>query len=103
MAIQKSTPRCLLYPYRQVQLQGLEAEYCDSLPVGFLRRADYAYTLGKSIGYGYVWRPDGETVSLKHLREGSYTIDVMGEHIPATIHTKTPFDPDNRRVKGIYE
>lgn len=26
----------------------------------------------------------------------------MGETCPAQAHLKSPFDPDNKRVKGIY-
>ena len=90
-------------PFRHVRLQGLETIYRDDVPVGFLRRADYAHALGKSIGYGYVKNPEGDSVTLKYIRAGNYTIDVMGERVPANVHTKTPFDPDNKRVKGIYD
>ena len=44
-------------------LWGLEAIWRDDQVVGFLRRADYAFTLNKSIGYGYIRRPDGLPVT----------------------------------------
>ena len=87
---------------RHVALQSLEAIYRDGLPVGYLRRADYAFALGKSIGYGYVHHPQGETVNNAFLKSGEYHIERMGVKYPATLHLKTPFDPKNERVKGIY-
>ena len=52
--------------------------------------------------YGYVKHPEGEVVTPKYLKAGSYTIDAMGEHYPATLHMKPVFDPKKNRVKGIY-
>jgi sarcosine dehydrogenase len=44
----------------QAPLWGLEAIWRDDQVVGFLRRADYAFTLNKSIGYGYIRQPDSQ-------------------------------------------
>lgn len=41
-------------------------------------------------------------VSLDFVRSGSYELERMGVRYPAQAHTKSPFDPDNKRVKGIY-
>ena len=84
-------------------LLGLECIYRDNKPVGFLRRGDFAYALGKSIGYGYVSHPDGDNVTNEFLKSGTYSVENLGNVYPATIHTKTPFDPKNKRVKGIYD
>ena len=48
---------------RPVPLWGLEAIWRDDRVVGFLRRAEYGFTLKKSLGYGYVSRPDGLPVT----------------------------------------
>ncbi|MEQ2218282.1 hypothetical protein XENOCAPTIV_000896, partial [Xenoophorus captivus] len=32
-----------------------------------------------------------------------FTIDEMGVTYKAKAHLKSPFDPENKRVKGIYE
>ncbi|XP_066294122.1 sarcosine dehydrogenase, mitochondrial-like [Branchiostoma lanceolatum] len=85
-----------------VPLLGLEAVWRDGIVVGYLRRADYAFSLGKSIGYGYVRNPEGGKVTADFLKAGEYSIERMGVVYPATIHLKTPFDPKNDRVKGIY-
>ena len=93
----------LWFSFRHKPLHGLEAIWRDGHAVGFLRSADYAFTLNKSIGYGYIRCPDGGVVDMKFLKSGTYHIESKGELIPAQIHTKTPFDPQNKRVKGIYE
>lgn len=41
-------------------------------------------------------------VSLDFVRSGSYELERMGVPYPAQAHTRSPFDPDNQRVKGIY-
>ena len=62
-------------------LWGLEAIWRDDQVVGFLRRADYAFTLNKSIGYGYIRRPDGLPVTTDFLLSGHYSIESMdGKH-----------------------
>lgn len=86
-----------------VPLWGLEAIWRNDRVVGFIRRADYAFALGKSIGYGYVTDPDGGYVTQDYLREGSYFLESMGNMHKATWHAKSPFDPNNKRVKGIYD
>ena len=39
----------------------------------------------------------------KWLKAGNYSIEINGTHYPATFHAKTPFDPENLRIKGIYD
>lgn len=85
-----------------IPLHGLEAIWRDEKVVGFLRRADYGFSIGKSIGYGYVIHPEGRVVNADFLKSGNYSLEHMGEKIPAKLHTRSPFDPKNQRVKGIY-
>ena len=89
--------------FSHVPLNGLEAIYRDDQVMGFLRRGEYAFALGKSIGYGYVKHPEGEKVTLDYLRAGKWSVERMGTKYPATLHTKSPFDPKNKRVKGEYD
>ena len=81
----------------------METIYRDGVAVGFLRRGEYAFALGKSIGYGYVSNPEGDNVSMDYLKSGKWTLERMGELYNATLHTKSPFDPKNKRVKGEYD
>lgn len=41
---------------------GLEAIFRNGVPVGHLRRADYAFFIDKTLGYGYIRNPDGGVV-----------------------------------------
>lgn len=84
-------------------LHGLETIYRDDKVVGFVRRANYGYSIDKSIAYGYVSHHDGLPVSLDYLKSGTYTIEHLGQRVSAQIHIKSPFDPENRRIKGIYQ
>eukprot|EP00941_MAST-03F_sp_MAST-3F-sp1_P003798 g3798.t1 len=88
-----------------VPLFGLEGIYRNGECVGYLRRAAPAFSMNKTIGFGYVSKPNnsGETVTLKWLREGEYEIDVKGKMVPAKVYSKAAFDPDGLRVKGLYE
>lgn len=51
---------------------------------------------------GGVWCGSAPQVSLDFVKSGSYQLERMGVSYPARAHTKSPFDPENKRVKGIY-
>uniref|UniRef100_UPI00358DEC94 sarcosine dehydrogenase, mitochondrial n=1 Tax=Myxine glutinosa TaxID=7769 RepID=UPI00358DEC94 len=86
-----------------VPIFGLEMIRRNGKAVGFLRRADFAFALGKSIGYGYIRDPDGGPVNTEFLKDGEYLVDRMGDAHNATLHVKSPFDPGNKRIKGFYD
>lgn len=41
-------------------------------------------------------------VSPDFIKSGEFTLERMGVSYKAKAHLKTPFDPENKRVKGIY-
>ncbi|XP_025026898.1 sarcosine dehydrogenase, mitochondrial, partial [Python bivittatus] len=86
----------------KVPLFGLEAIWRNGQVVGHIRRADFGHAINKTIAYGYVHHPDGGPVSLEFVKEGDYILERMGVPFPAKVHPKSPFDPENKRVKGIY-
>lgn len=83
-------------------LWGQEAIVRDGAVLGYVRRADYAFSLGRAIAYGYVRRPDGGRVTKEFLSSGTWQLEATGERLPASLHLKPPFDPQNLRVKGVY-
>uniref|UniRef100_A0AAZ1X1C0 Sarcosine dehydrogenase, mitochondrial n=1 Tax=Oreochromis aureus TaxID=47969 RepID=A0AAZ1X1C0_OREAU len=87
----------------KVPMFGLEAIYRNGVPVGHLRRADYGFYIDKTIGYGYIRNPDGGVVSADFIKSGEFTLERMGVVYKAKAHLKSPFDPENKRVKGIYD
>lgn len=86
----------------KVPMFGLEAIFRDGVPVGHLRRSDYAFFIDKTMGYGYVRNPDGGVVSADFIKSGKFTLERMGVVYEAKAHLKSPFDPENKRVKGFY-
>uniref|UniRef100_A0A8C7DZ79 Sarcosine dehydrogenase, mitochondrial n=1 Tax=Naja naja TaxID=35670 RepID=A0A8C7DZ79_NAJNA len=86
----------------KVPLFGLEAIWRNGQVVGHIRRADFGHAINKTIAYGYIRDPEGGPVSLEFIKSGDYILERMGVPFPARVHTKSPFDPENKRVKGIY-
>ena len=79
-------------------LLGRETILRDGEPVGYLTSGGYGYSLGKSIGYGYVRRADG--VSEDFLAAGRYALVVANEVLAAEISLAPFYDPENLRVRG---
>lgn len=76
---------------------------------GFLQRSDVWG--GWELAQGWSWdaatlqgfyHGSASQVSLDFVKSGSYELERMGVTFPARAHTKSPFDPDNKRVKGFY-
>ncbi|XP_014248912.1 sarcosine dehydrogenase, mitochondrial [Cimex lectularius] len=86
-----------------VPLYGMETIWRNGEVVGFLRRGEYGYSLGCSIAQGYVRDPSGQNVTSDFIRSGNYEVEVLGERHKASVHLKSPFDPENKRLQGIYE
>lgn len=72
----------------KVPLWGLEGVYCNGNAVGYLRRAEFGYSIDKPIGKAYINLT--ERMANDWLN-GEYEIDVLGNRYPAEIHTKTSF------------
>ncbi|XP_033227551.1 sarcosine dehydrogenase, mitochondrial isoform X2 [Belonocnema kinseyi] len=83
------------YLHDQIPVWGLETVYRNGVVVGYLRRGDYDFNLGKSFGQGYVRHPEGENVTKEFLELGDYQIEIMGTKYPAEIYLKSPFNHDD--------
>lgn len=93
----------MLVAYRKVPLWGLEAIWRDDKVVGYLRRAGYGFSVDSSIGYGYVEsQKENESIDVKTLVNGEYSIESMDKKYKAHIQLKPLFDPENKRINGIY-
>lgn len=51
----------------------------------------------------YIQNPSGAPITEEFLQNGKYQLEVMGKCYDATMTLKSQFDPDNKRVKGIYD
>lgn len=87
----------------QLPIWGLEGVYRNGEPVGVLRRAEYAYTLGKSLGQVYISRRDNQLVDVDYIKSGDYEVDILGKRYKADCHLRSPFDPTGQRALGNYE
>ncbi len=79
-------------------LVGRETILRDGRPVGYLTSGGYGYTLGKSVGYGYVRDAGGVTDGF--LAAGRYELVVASEVFPARIGMAPFYDPAGARVKA---
>jgi 4-methylaminobutanoate oxidase (formaldehyde-forming) len=79
-------------------LLGRETIYRDDVRVGWLTSGGYGYTIGRSIGYGYVRNPDGVTEDF--VTDGRYELEVAGERVAAEVSLRPFYDPTNARVKS---
>jgi len=78
-------------------LVGRETILRDGESVGYLTSGGFGYTLGKSVGYGYVRNPAGVTEDW--LMTGAYALVVAGEVIPARIGLRSFLDPEGARIR----
>lgn len=81
-----------------VILLGRETIYRNGERVGWLSSGGYGYTLGLSIGYGYVRCADG--VDREFVETGEYELEVATERVKAKVHMAPLFDPQMSRIKS---
>jgi 4-methylaminobutanoate oxidase (formaldehyde-forming) len=79
-------------------LLGRETIYRNGERVGWLTSGGYGYTIGKSIGYGYVRHADG--VDRRFVMDGEYELEVATERVPCTVHLSPLYDPKMQKVKS---
>lgn len=81
-----------------VVLQGRETIYRNGERVGWLSSGGFGYTVGKSIGYGYVRNEGG--VTAEFVSSGTYELEVATERVSAQVHLGPLYDPKMERVKA---
>ncbi|MFM7446324.1 MAG: aminomethyltransferase family protein, partial [Tabrizicola sp.] len=79
-------------------LVGRETILRDGQPVGYLTSGGYGYTVGKSIGYGYVRNEAGVTDDW--LSAGHYALVIAGEETPARLVLHPLVDPEGARIRA---
>ncbi len=81
-----------------VVLLGRETIYRNGERVGWLTSGGFGYTIGKSIGYGYVRNEAG--VDADYLAAGDYELEVATLRIPARFEPTALYDPTMARIKS---
>lgn len=79
-------------------LVGRETILRDGQPVGYLTSGGYGYTIGKSIGFGYVRNADGVTGDW--LAKGRYSLVIAGKETPAELAPGPLYDPAAARIRA---
>jgi 4-methylaminobutanoate oxidase (formaldehyde-forming) len=82
-----------------VVLLGRETIYRNGERVGWLASGGFGYTVNRSIGYGYVRRPD-PGVDAEFVLSGTYELEVATERVPAEVTLGPLYDPENARIKA---
>lgn len=59
-------PQLSLASSRKVPMFGLEAIWRNGQVVGHVRRADFGFAVDKTLAYGYIRDPSGQSVSPPH-------------------------------------
>jgi sarcosine dehydrogenase len=83
---------------RDVVLLGRETIYRNGERVGWLTSGGYGYTIGMSIGLGYVRNPAGVTAD--SVTDASYELEVATQRYPANVILKPLYDPTGARIKA---
>ncbi|WP_422026650.1 GcvT family protein [Roseovarius sp.] len=81
-----------------VVLLGRETIYRNGERVGWLNSGGFGYTVGKSIGFGYVRCADG--VDVDYVTAGTYELEVATERVAAQATLAPLYDPKMDRVKA---
>ena len=86
-------------------LHGGEVLFRDGVPLGIVRSTAYGHTIGRTIVTGYVDKPEGlDKITLKWLRDGAWAVGSKKQApLTATLHLKAPFDPEGKRMQGVYD
>ena len=66
----------------------------DDVLVGHVTSGAYGHTLGGAIGLGYV-----DSAKVQDPGEGSFSIEVAGERVPAEASSTPMYDPAGRRIR----
>jgi 4-methylaminobutanoate oxidase (formaldehyde-forming) len=89
---------CFVVDDAEIVLAGRETIYRDGQRVGWLTSGGYGYTIGKSVGYGYVRNPDG--VDADHVLSGDYELEIATERVACSVQMGPLYDPKMARVKS---
>jgi sarcosine dehydrogenase len=79
-------------------LLGRETIYRDGKRVGWLTSGGYGYTVGRSIGYGYVRDPE-HGVDRDKVLSGRYELEIATLRVPAEVFLDPLYDPSMSRIK----
>ncbi|MDJ0669153.1 MAG: FAD-dependent oxidoreductase [Desulfobacterales bacterium] len=81
----------------EAKLYQNEPIYQNGEQVSQITSGAYGFKVGSAVGMGYLKNPDG--ITNDWILDGQYEIMVEGERIPAKVHLRSPYDPQNERTR----
>lgn len=54
------------------------------------------------MSFRYIRVPNGQNITREFLETGTYQIEARGKRYSAKMYLESPFDPDNKRMLGVY-
>ena len=100
--LQLAYPEKRLVAFRLVDpepvIWGEEVIYLDGKVAGYLSSGAYSFTLGSSVGLGYVHYAGGVEPDL--IEHGSWEIDIAGERYQARASFRSFFDPERSKSRS---
>lgn len=76
-----------------------EPIFMDGKVAGIMTSGAYGYTLGRSVGSGYLNIPEGQSWS-EYIRSGSFEVEIAGVRHAADVSAKPFYDPEGKRPKS---
>jgi 4-methylaminobutanoate oxidase (formaldehyde-forming) len=80
-----------------IMLYGSEPLYRNGLWMNNLTSGAYGFKIGSAVGMGYVKNEDN--ITDQWVLDGKYELEVEGKMIPARVHIRSPYDPQNQRPR----
>jgi len=74
-----------------------EPVYRNGEQVSQITSGAYGFKIGSAVGFGYLSNDEG--ISDTWILDGQYEVMVEGRKIPAKVHLRSPYDPNNERPK----
>lgn len=75
---------------------GEEVIYRDDNAVGYLSSGAFSFTLGCSVGMGYVYQSSGVTED--YIGSGRWAVEIAGERYPVTASLQAFVDPNRKAI-----
>ena len=79
-------------------LLGRETIFRDGKQVGWLSSGGYGYTIGKSIGYGYIRSKD--VIDQNFVENGNYELEIATKKVPCNVHLYPIYDKEMIKIKS---
>jgi 4-methylaminobutanoate oxidase (formaldehyde-forming) len=72
----------------------------DGVLCGWITSGAYGHTVGRSIGMGYVARPEGGVVTPEWVESGRYELEIANVRVPARASLRAFYDPASERIRA---